>query len=196
MPLHRIFHHGSRLLSALVVAGCSSRGPTTVPVEPAPTVLRCERPLPVVCSACSPDAYLVSQGCPPQLATQLPNAWCATNPGAGAITGSCAGYTVLGDFLGSDQYTLFLYPSDGGALAAIVAAGNLTVTDCLAGTPDFELPLSCFGDQGLHLLSAFDGPGALPGCSTFDASANPVVTDDAGPDDAGPDGGDGGCDAT
>jgi len=152
---------------ATAVTGCSSRGATSAPTPgPNPVVLTCGRALSIVCDGDASDSYLVSEGCPPQLPSSLPGSdWCSTNPGAGAFTtGSCAGYVVLPDFFGSDQYTLFLYPADGGALAAIVPAGNLSVTACLAGSPDFALPFSCFGDQGDQLLSAFKGPGEVPAC--------------------------------
>jgi hypothetical protein len=135
-------------------------------------ILRCTSPL---SAACAPDASI---DCPPEFPDQLPGPWCAANPRSGAILGSCGGYTVLLLGTGTDGLVMFMYPADGGALAAVLAASDLQNPFCLGGAPTFALPIACFSDQGADLLMAFNGPGALPGCSTFDAGQDAAA--DAG----------------
>ena len=145
--------------------------------------VRCASPL---STACEPDASLafgLFTGCPPALPTALPGPWCASNPRAGSILGSCGGYAVLEEGSGTDVVTLFMYPADGGDLAAVLVAPDLSLQGCVGGTPDFAIPVACFGPPA-GLVAAFNGPGALPGCSTYDAGldASDAAFDAAGGD--------------
>ena len=135
--------------------------------------VRCASPLSAVCD---PDASLASElynGCPPLLATSLPSPWCASNPSAYAVYGSCGGYAVL-EAQGSaaNVVTLFMYPADGGDLAAVIVAPDRNVQGCIGGTPDFAIPTGCFCGGGVSLDIAFNGPGALPGCLNYEAGAH------------------------
>jgi hypothetical protein len=117
-------------------------------------------------SLCDSDAQ--PDECPPLLVSGLPSEWCARHPQAGAILGSCGGYIALTEGTGTDGELLFFYPDDGGSLAAVVAAPDLSNPFCLAGSPGFQLPAECFGN-GADLTSKFSGPGAASGCAGFDA---------------------------
>ena len=128
--------------------------------------IHCAAPL---SSVCDMDASFGFGGCPPASPSSLPGPWCAANPRVGAILGSCGGYTLLAEGTGTDGVLMFMYPADAGALGAVLAAGDLMNPLCVGGAPDFAIPTSCFGTQGADLLTDFTGPGALPGCSTYDA---------------------------
>jgi hypothetical protein len=151
----------------------------------------------ILCSAAlatgCENPYLPSGNCPPSLESALPGPWCATNPNAGAILGACAGYAVLPESSFADVELYFLYAADGGTLAAVIQAKG--TPECVGGVPGFSIPTSCFPVTADNLGATFNGAGAAPGCSAFDAGSEDDDGGDAGAAlDAGPlgDGGDAG----
>jgi hypothetical protein len=158
------------LAIAITVFGCSSQ-------EAAPPAIRCTSPLSSVCDA-GPGQY--GSNCPPEFPSELPGPWCASNL-AGPVLGSCGGYVTLPVGDGVDVEVLYMYPADGGPLAAAILAvdGDFAgAPSCLGGSPDFALPTSCFPTANDDTTIYFDGPGALPGCSTFDAGLDAADASD------------------
>ncbi|MGO8993239.1 MAG: hypothetical protein ACLQVI_07910 [Polyangiaceae bacterium] len=170
------------LVGSAALFGCASQQTAS------DSVVSCAAPLSSVCDGgLFAGEFGFDAACPPEFASELPGPWCASNR-AGAVLGSCGGYVVLPVGYGVDVEALYLYPADGGALAAVILAPNGNPSGCMGGSPDFALPSSCL-DTGDETTMYFDGPGALPGCSTFDAGED-AATD--GGQDASLDAADGG----
>ncbi len=134
---------------------------------------------PIVCNAplnarCDEDAG-GRLDCPAPYARQISEAWCARNPGAGAVLGSCSGYDVLSVPGSAMDLDLFMYPEDGGPLSAVIEVSD-GVLRCLGGAPAFVIPMSCFWAQVApgqdSLLANFKGPGGAPGCLAFDGGTD------------------------
>lgn len=152
----------------------------------------CSAPLSSVCDVADASAFtfLGFTTCSPANPTELPGPCCTANPRAGSILGACGGYTVLPQYVDSDSAIMFMYPADGGPLAAVVFAEDVTPTRCLGGAPDFVLSGACL-ENGADFLAAFTGPGAMPGCSTPDAGKDSGLDAADGAQDGSLDAGEG-----
>ena len=189
------------LLVVVLVSGCTSQGAASGPADatapgedataqgedataqdagkvPPPTgTFPCTAPLSSVCDVDAAVNDFGEGGCPPEFISALPGPWCATTDRVGTILGPCGGYDVFPVYSGTDVAYLFMYPTDGGALAAIINAPNLNPTACIGGSPNFALPGSCLGN-GADMLVPFNGPDNRPGCSAYDAGQDAAL--DAG----------------
>jgi hypothetical protein len=171
------------VLTALVACVSNTTAPATISGEAGAIglsdggIVTCTTSLTSACAAATAPG-----DCPPTRESDLPGPWCATHPTARAITGSCHGYVVLAEPTGVNDVLLFVYDESSGALAALLTAPDLGRVVCLGGADGFSLPTGCFSDYGSDLLVAFDGPGAAPGCSAFDAGSDASASVDDGGD--------------
>jgi hypothetical protein len=179
----------NRLAFLLLMCGCTSSGEAPGPTdgsspessdsspagtdataeaaEDAAAILTCRYALSAVCDAGNAGQPGGSYDCPPEFPEGLPGPWCEAYPYAKGFAGTCAGFTAINGNLPSDITVAYIYPADGGSLAAIVQGGESI--SCLAGEVGFSIPGTCFDLTVPHMLDPFDGASPYPGCSTFDA---------------------------
>ena len=165
--------------AALVPPNSGSEDAAAPPLDDGGRLLRCSASL---ATACGDPTGVNIPPCPPASANDLPGPWCAANPNAGPILGSCGGYLAVVEGFETDGIVFYLYSAQTRALVAVAVLGDEVTLGCAGGNADFAIPASCFPTVGFQASDTFNGPGGAAGCSADDVASDAGDAGDTGAD--------------